>query len=57
LPQKCSQLEGVFSYTRGWKASEWGAVDGKAAEGKNFTSGEMKKGRKKIYYGYCAKRK
>jgi len=56
-PHQCSQLEGVFSYMKDY-VSECGAVDGNyCARGADFTSGETIKGRKRIYYGYCAKRK
>jgi len=57
-PKKCSQLDGVFMYTNGWAGGECGAVDGKwCAVGNWHTSGELREGRKRMYYGLCAKRK
>jgi len=61
-PRKCEQLEGVFNYmykrkNGGIYMGECGAVDGSwCVDGNNYTSGEMRKRRKQIYYGYCAKR-
>jgi len=55
--QKCSIFDGVFNYMYNWRGSECGAVDGTSCvTGNGYTSGEMRKGRKRIYYGYCAKR-
>jgi len=55
---QCSQFEGVFNYIRNWWGSEGGVVDGSYwATGKHYTSGEMRKGRKRIYYAFCGERK
>jgi len=44
----------MYSYPHG----ECGTVDGQwCVSGNDYTSGEMRKGRKRIYYAYCAKRK
>merc|ERR1711973_310096 len=50
---KCSQFEGVFNYMRNWWGSDCGVVDGSYwATGKYYTSGEMRKGRKRTYYAF-----
>merc|ERR1719342_1261743 len=55
MPKMCSKLDGVFHYTAKWDGGECGRVDDSyCAHGKNYTSGEMRKGRRRIYYGYCA---
>jgi len=56
-PNMCSKLDGVFSHMAKWSGGECGSVDGShCVVGRDYTSGEMRKGRKRIYYGYCAKR-
>jgi len=58
MPHHCYQFEGVFNTMVNDKNSECGALDGEwCAYGNGFTSGEMREGRKRIYYGFCAKRK
>jgi len=55
-PKKCSKLDGVFTQSDNWYGA-CGCVDGTwCVEGNKYTSGEMREGRKRIYYGYCAKR-
>jgi len=56
-PSYCNKFEGVFNYMFNWSNYECGVVDGSWCTHQKYTSGEIKKGRKRIYYGYCAKRK
>jgi len=57
-PSYCKQLDRIFNYMSDRSSGECGVVDRSfCADGKLFTSGEMKKGIQKIYYGYCAKKK
>jgi len=57
-PSRCKTIEGVFNYMFNWLNHECGLVDGSLCNTqKTYTSGEMRKGRKRTYYGYCAKRK
>jgi len=56
-PRLCNIFEGVFHYMFNWSNYECGVVDGIWCHQQKYTSGEMRKGRKRTYYGYCAKRK
>ena len=50
-PSTCPQLEGLFSYYKGWSGGDCGAVNGKACVKGN----EYKSGKYNVYYAYCVK--
>ena len=48
-PRNCTQLQGVFGYSKGWSDGECGVVDNKyCAKGNDYLSGNNT-----LYYAFC----